>query len=381
MRTSEQQGAEAVRQLLALRTRERHTALAALLESLEVYRHGLLVQSDAAVRSTLFQYRVGKVPFAGVLEVMRGLVTDEGGYLGSARRGRASAHRPARGEPASAGRRCARNGRTRRRCRAPHRPRCANLFRSAGASPAPLLECEGASMSQRRFGVLVLALVLLLGVAAGVGGAALVLRRPAPSPAESGEASARAHTTYVCPMHPTITSDHPGDCPICGMQLVPTGGAGTSTGPRTSSSTARPWIRSRPPPPRGRTRWGWTTCRSTRTRSAGRRDGPGPGHGGHRPAAPAADRPAHRAGGRGPGGRELAHRGPGGGGRDPGAPREPQVLRLHRAGLRRLRRASRCRAASRCSASTARTCSRPRRSTCSRSGPATLARRRRGAGR
>ena len=25
---------------------------------------------------------------------------------------------------------------------------------------------------------------------------------------------------YQCPMHPTITSDHPGDCPICGMKLV-----------------------------------------------------------------------------------------------------------------------------------------------------------------
>ena len=81
VRTSEQQGVESVRQLLALRTRERHTALATVLETLEVYRHGLLVQSDATVRSTLFQYRVGKVPFASVLEVMRGLVTDEGGYL------------------------------------------------------------------------------------------------------------------------------------------------------------------------------------------------------------------------------------------------------------------------------------------------------------
>ena len=81
VRTAEQQGAEAVRQLLALRTRERHTALSAVLDALEVYRHGLLVQSDATVRSTLFQYRVGKVPFASVLEVMRGLVGDEGGYL------------------------------------------------------------------------------------------------------------------------------------------------------------------------------------------------------------------------------------------------------------------------------------------------------------
>ncbi len=26
---------------------------------------------------------------------------------------------------------------------------------------------------------------------------------------------------YHCPMHPTYVSDHPGDCPICGMRLVP----------------------------------------------------------------------------------------------------------------------------------------------------------------
>ncbi len=28
---------------------------------------------------------------------------------------------------------------------------------------------------------------------------------------------------YQCPMHPTYISDKPGDCPICGMQLVPVG--------------------------------------------------------------------------------------------------------------------------------------------------------------
>ncbi len=25
---------------------------------------------------------------------------------------------------------------------------------------------------------------------------------------------------YLCPMHPQITSDKPGSCPICGMDLV-----------------------------------------------------------------------------------------------------------------------------------------------------------------
>lgn len=30
-----------------------------------------------------------------------------------------------------------------------------------------------------------------------------------------------ASIKYHCPMHPTIVSDKPGDCPICGMRLVP----------------------------------------------------------------------------------------------------------------------------------------------------------------
>jgi membrane fusion protein, copper/silver efflux system len=39
----------------------------------------------------------------------------------------------------------------------------------------------------------------------------------------SGAAHASRHavTVYTCPMHPDYHSDHPGDCPICGMRLEP----------------------------------------------------------------------------------------------------------------------------------------------------------------
>ncbi len=81
LQDAEAQGEESVRQILRLRTQERLTALDALLKTIRLYREGLLVQSDTAVRSTVAQYKVGKVPFAAVLEVMRGLVADEAGYL------------------------------------------------------------------------------------------------------------------------------------------------------------------------------------------------------------------------------------------------------------------------------------------------------------
>jgi len=35
------------------------------------------------------------------------------------------------------------------------------------------------------------------------------------------EGRSEEKTRYTCPMHPTYVSDKPGDCPICGMKLVP----------------------------------------------------------------------------------------------------------------------------------------------------------------
>jgi RND family efflux transporter MFP subunit len=35
----------------------------------------------------------------------------------------------------------------------------------------------------------------------------------------TAHASERAGSVYICPMHPEYRSDHPGDCPVCGMDL------------------------------------------------------------------------------------------------------------------------------------------------------------------
>ncbi len=73
--------------------------------------------------------------------------------------------------------------------------------------------------------------LVALGLVAGVGGT-LLLRPSAKAGHDHGAATAEApkKDMYQCPMHPQIIQDHPGDCPLCGMKLVPVNGGGDHEG-------------------------------------------------------------------------------------------------------------------------------------------------------
>jgi membrane fusion protein, copper/silver efflux system len=57
-----------------------------------------------------------------------------------------------------------------------------------------------------------------------------------------GNGSKAAGQLYQCPMHPTYTSDKPGECPICGMTLVPVkaGKAPSGTPPKEHAQPPAP---------------------------------------------------------------------------------------------------------------------------------------------
>src|SRR4029450_5946774 len=46
-------------------------------------------------------------------------------------------------------------------------------------------------------------------------------------------------TLYTCSMHPQVVQDHPGDCPICGMKLVPVRKQPSSSAATTRSNSNR----------------------------------------------------------------------------------------------------------------------------------------------
>ena len=82
--------------------------------------------------------------------------------------------------------------------------------------------------------------ILLITLAAVIGGGVLWVASNRSWAADSTSAS-RKILHYTCPMHPSVKSDKPGDCSICGMTLQPVYGknGGTNTPPATTG-TNRP---------------------------------------------------------------------------------------------------------------------------------------------
>jgi outer membrane protein TolC len=70
-----------VRSQLLQRIHERNAQMEAALETLQLYREGLLVQSEASFRASLAQYEAGRAPFLSVLEALNGWTSDRSGYL------------------------------------------------------------------------------------------------------------------------------------------------------------------------------------------------------------------------------------------------------------------------------------------------------------
>ena len=76
------------------------------------------------------------------------------------------------------------------------------------------------AMNKKR---IILAAAITIVLAAIIGG--VVWQRQRSNDAGHVHAGAPEAATYYCPMHPTVTSDKPGNCPICGMTLVKRSGS------------------------------------------------------------------------------------------------------------------------------------------------------------
>ena len=86
----------------------------------------------------------------------------------------------------------------------------------------------------------IVAIVVVAVAVVAAAGWLATRRSGADGAAETAKAGA---VKYHCPMHPTMVSDRPGDCPICGMRLVPMDDAhdeAASTGSDPSAQSAAP---------------------------------------------------------------------------------------------------------------------------------------------
>lgn len=73
--------AESIRNLLYQRIQERSAQMAAAQETLQLFREGLLVQSEASFQAALAQYEAGRASFLSVLEALNGWIRDQGEWL------------------------------------------------------------------------------------------------------------------------------------------------------------------------------------------------------------------------------------------------------------------------------------------------------------
>lgn len=79
--------------------------------------------------------------------------------------------------------------------------------------------------------------ILLIAVAAVIGGVVLWLA-PLNARAADAKSASRKILYYTCPMHPSVKSAKPGDCPVCGMTLQPVyeKNAGTNAPPAAAGT-------------------------------------------------------------------------------------------------------------------------------------------------
>jgi Cu(I)/Ag(I) efflux system membrane fusion protein len=93
------------------------------------------------------------------------------------------------------------------------------------------------TMSIVRWGlVIAMGIVAVLSIAYATGALAKV---------SFGGARAEHASLYYCPMHPSIVQDHPGECPICSMTLVPKPPVSMAAGGATEAPAAAMTARAR----------------------------------------------------------------------------------------------------------------------------------------